>query len=168
MASFNKVILMGNLTRDPQLKFLPSGTPVCEFGLATNRRWTDATSGQVRESTMFVDCSVMGKQAEVVSRNFNKGKPILIDGRLDYRQWTTPTGEKRSKHEIMVENFSFVGTVGAGGGPGGGGDGDGGGGGPPRARYGPPQRQAQQQGMDGPPPDMGDGGGGPGPDDVPF
>lgn len=166
MASFNKVILMGNLTRDPQLKFLPSGTPVCEFGLATNRRWTDATSGQTRETTMFVDCSVMGKQAEVVSRNFNKGKPILIDGRLDYRQWTTPNGEKRSKHEIIVENFSFVGTAGAGGGPGGG-DGEGGGGGPPRGRYGPPARQ-QQQGMDGPPPDMGDGGGAPGPDDVPF
>ncbi|HYC77309.1 MAG TPA: single-stranded DNA-binding protein [Planctomycetota bacterium] len=134
MASFNKVILMGNLTRDPQLKYLPSGTPVCEFGVATNRKWTDQASGQMREQTMFVDCQVMGKTAETVSRNFTKGKPILIEGRLDYRQWTTPAGEKRSKHEVFVESFSFVGSAGGGAG------GDGGEG---RPRFNAAPRTAQ-------------------------
>jgi single-strand DNA-binding protein len=171
VASFNKIILMGNLTRDPQLKYLPSGTPVCEFGLATNRRWTDQASGQQREAVNFIDCQAMGKQAELLSRSFTKGKPILVEGRLDFRQWTTQAGEKRSKHEVFVEDFRFVASGGPGGGPGG--DDDGGGGPPPPprggGRYGgPPQRGGQGEGMGGRGMDHGDGGGGPSPEDVPF
>lgn len=174
MASFNKIILMGNLTRDPQLKYLPSGTPVCEFGIATNRRWTDQASGQQREAVNFIDCQVMGKQAELLSRSFTKGKPILVEGRLDFRQWATQTGEKRSKHEVFVEDFRFVAS---GSGPGGEGDdgGGAGGGGPPPARGGgryggSPARggMGQDGGMGGRGGmDQGDGGGPP-PEDVPF
>jgi single-strand DNA-binding protein len=142
LASFNRVILMGNLTRDPQLKFLPSGTPVCEFGLATNRRFTDQ-SGQQREIVMFVDCQAMGKLGEIISKNFTKGKPILVEGRLDYRQWQTQTGEKRSKHEVFVETFSFVGT--AGGGQGGPSEGDR----PSRGRQQQGRPQGEEDGMAG-------------------
>jgi single-strand DNA-binding protein len=109
MASYNKVILLGNLTRDPEMKFLPSGTPVCEFGLAMNRKWMDQATKEAREAVTFVDCKSMGRQAEVLSQHMRKGSPIFIEGRLEYRQWEGPDGTKRSKHEIFVENFQFVG-----------------------------------------------------------
>ncbi len=110
MASFNKVILMGNLTRDPELKFLPSGTPVAEFGLAMNRKWTDQQSNQQREAVTFVDCKAMGRQAEVLNQYCKKGSPLFIEGRLDYRSWESPEGGKRSKLDVFIENFQFVGA----------------------------------------------------------
>jgi single-strand DNA-binding protein len=109
MASFNKVILLGNLTRDPEMKFLPSGTPVAEFGLAMNRKWVDQQTKEAREAVTFVDCKAMGRQAEVLSQHTRKGSPLFVEGRLDFRQWEGPDGTKRSKLEVFVENFQFVG-----------------------------------------------------------
>lgn len=109
MASFNKVFLMGNLTRDPQLTYLPSQTPVVDFGLAVNRRWTDK-SGEQKESTCFVDCRAFGRQAETINKYLTKGRPLFIEGRLDFDQWTAQDGTKRSKHRITVESFQFVGA----------------------------------------------------------
>jgi single-strand DNA-binding protein len=110
MASFNKVILLGNLTRDPEMKFLPSGTPVAEFGIAMNRKWMDQNTKEAREAVTFVDCKAMGRQAEVLSQHTRKGSPLFVEGRLDYRQWEGPDGTKRSKLEVFVENFQFVGA----------------------------------------------------------
>jgi single-strand DNA-binding protein len=109
MASFNKVILLGNLTRDPEMKFLPSGTPVAEFGLATNRKWTDQATNQPREAVTFVDCKAMGRQAEILNQHMRKGSPLFVEGRLEYRQWEGPDGQKRSKLEVFIENFQFIG-----------------------------------------------------------
>ena len=121
MASFNKVILLGNLTRDPQLSYLPSGTAVCEIGLAVNNRYTGA-DGQVRENVCFIDARCFGRQAEVLNQYMSKGRPLMIEGRLDLDQWETPDGQKRSKHRVFIQNFQFVG--GAQGGAGGQGGGD--------------------------------------------
>ncbi len=107
MASFNSIIIMGNLTRDPQLSYLPSGSAVCEVGLATNRKWTDK-SGAVREETCFIDGRAYGKQAETIQKWFTKGKPILIEGRLTFDQWEAQDGTKRSKHRINIVQFTFV------------------------------------------------------------
>jgi len=109
MASFNKIIMMGNLTRDPQLSYLPSQTPVVEFGLATTHSYRGA-DGQTREDVCFVECRCYGKRAETISKYFQKGKPILIEGRLQFDRWEAQDGTKRSKHRIFVENFSFVGS----------------------------------------------------------
>ncbi len=110
MSSFNKVLLMGNITRDPQLSFLPSQTPVVEFGLAMSRKYKkqDGTQG---EETCFVDCQLFGKRAEVVNQYFKKGDPIFIEGRLKYDSWEKD-GQKRSKLRVFVENFEFVGKAG--------------------------------------------------------
>ena len=86
MANYNKVILLGNLTRDPQLSYLPSQTPVCEFGLAVNRRWR-GQDGQQKEDTCFIDCRCYGKQAETFNQYMNKGKPVLVEGRLQLDTW---------------------------------------------------------------------------------
>lgn len=129
MASYNKIIMMGNLTRDPQLSYLPSQTPVVEFGLASSRRFT-TQDGQQREDVCFVDCRVYGRQAETISKYCSKGRPLLVEGRLQLDQWETPEGQKRSKHRIFVENFTFVDSRGGGdSGGSGGGSGSGGGGG---------------------------------------
>ena len=119
MANFNKVILMGNLTRDPQLKYLPSQTPVAEFGMAVNHRYKTA-NGEDREEVMFIDCNAFGKQAEVINQYCRKGKSLLIEGRLKFDTWDDKQGGgKRSKHRIVVENFQFVGPRESGGeGPG--------------------------------------------------
>jgi len=114
MASYNKVILMGNLTRDPQLSYLPSQTPVVEFGLAVNRKWKDQ-SGQPREDVCFIDCRAYGKTAETLNHYTSKGKAILIEGRLQFDQWEGKDGTKRSKHRVFVESFQFVGAPTAGG-----------------------------------------------------
>ena len=154
MASFNKVLLMGNLTRDPQLKYLPSQTAVAEFGLACNRKFRTA-NGEDREEVTFVDVTAFGKQAEVINQYMTKGKPIFIEGRLKYDQWEDKNGGgKRSKLTVVIENFQFIGGrdgAGAGGGGGGGdyseqGRSHEGGGAPQRApqRGGPPQRQPQR------------------------
>ena len=111
MASFNKIMLMGNLTRDPQLSYLPSQTPVVDFGLAVNRKWTDKDGSQ-RENTCFVDCRAFGRQAENINKYLTKGKPLFVEGRLDFDQWTAQDGTKRSKHRVTVESFQFIGAPG--------------------------------------------------------
>ena len=108
MANFNKVILAGNLTRDPQLSYLPSNTPVVEFGLAINRKWK-GQNGEMREETCFVDCSCFGKQAETLNQYMSKGGSLLVEGRLQLQQWTAKDGTKRSKHKVIVEQFQFLG-----------------------------------------------------------
>jgi len=122
MANFNRVILIGNLTRDPQLRYTPSQMAVCDFGVATNRQWT-SKDGQKREDTCFVNCTAWGRQAEVIQKYLNKGAPIFIEGRLTYSQWEGPDGKKRSKLEVTVERFQFLGSAGGGGRGGGGGGG---------------------------------------------
>jgi single-strand DNA-binding protein len=121
MASFNQVILLGNLTRDPQLKYLPSQTPVAEFGIACNRKFKSA-NGEDREEVTFVDCAAFAKQAELIQQYFTKGKPIFIQGRLKFDSWEDKQGGgKRSKLSVVVENFQFIGGRDGGGGGGGGG-----------------------------------------------
>ena len=112
MASFNKILLMGNLTRDPQLSYTPSQTAVVDFGLATNRKWT-AQDGSQRDETCFVDCRAFGRMAENINKFFKKGKPIFVEGRLSFDQWTGQDGVKRSKHRVTVENFTFLPGTGA-------------------------------------------------------
>ena len=109
MSSFNKVMLMGNLTRDPQMKMLPNNSVVAEFGLATTRRYRTA-AGEDREETAFVDCAAFGRQAEVINQFCKKGKPLFLEGRLKYDTWDDKqSGAKRSKLSVVVENFQFVG-----------------------------------------------------------
>ncbi len=108
--SFNKTILMGNLTRDPEIRSLPSGQTVTNFGLAVNETWTDKTSGEKREEVCFVDVDAWGRQGEVVLEYFSKGKPILVEGKLKFRTWEADDGSKRSKHSITLDRFSFVGS----------------------------------------------------------
>ena len=108
--SFNKTILMGNLTRDPEIRSLPSGQTVTNFGLAVNETWTDKVSGEKREEVCFVDVDAWGRQGEVVLEYFSKGKPILIEGKLKFRTWEADDGTKRSKHSITLDRFSFVGS----------------------------------------------------------
>ncbi|HWE97825.1 MAG TPA: single-stranded DNA-binding protein [Tepidisphaeraceae bacterium] len=128
MASYNKVLLMGNLTRDPQLKYLPSQTAVAEFGLACNRKFKTA-QGEEREEVTFVDVAAFGKTGELINQYFTKGKPIFIEGRLKYDQWEDKQGGgKRSKLTVVVDNFQFIGGRDGGGGGGGAGGGGGGGG----------------------------------------
>ena len=107
MANYNKVIMIGNLTRDPALTYLPSQTPVVDFGLATNRRWT-GQDGTPREETCFIDCRAFGRMAENINKYCRKGRPLMIEGRLTFDQWETPEGAKRSKHRITVQSFTFV------------------------------------------------------------
>lgn len=109
MPSYNKTILMGHLTRDPQLKYLPSQMAVTEFGLAVNHKYR-TKSGEDREDVCFIDCAAFGKTGEVINEHFQKGKPILIEGRLKYDTWEDKQGGgKRSKHSVMVESFQFIG-----------------------------------------------------------
>ena len=112
MASYNKVFLMGNLTRDPQVKHLPNQMVVAEFGLAVNRRYKTAT-GEDKEEVAFVDCSAFGRQAETISQYCTKGKPIFVEGRLKFDTWDDKGGAgKRSKLTVVVENFQFLGRAG--------------------------------------------------------
>ena len=115
MANFNKVLLMGNLTRDPQLSYLPSQTAVVDFGLAVNRRWK-SKEGQDREETCFVDCRAFGRTAENINKYLSKGRPLFVEGRLTFDSWTAQDGTKRSKHRVTVENFQFMGAPSASGG----------------------------------------------------
>lgn len=108
MASYNRIILVGNLTRDPQLSYTPANTAVCKFGIATNRRWKDR-EGNSREDVCFVDCVLFGRGGETFNQYMAKGRSVLVEGRLTLNQWTTPEGDKRSKHEVFVENFTFLG-----------------------------------------------------------
>jgi single-strand DNA-binding protein len=135
MANYNKVILVGNLTRDPDLKYIPSGTAVCEFGLAVNRTYKSKDGNQSEEVSYF-DVEAWGRQAEVVNQYLSKGRPILIEGRLKQNRWETQDGQKRSKIRVVLEQFQFLG----GRGEGGGGRGEGGGG-RGRQEAGPPADQ---------------------------
>lgn len=108
MANFNKVLLIGNLTRDPQLSYLPSQTAVVDFGLAVNRKWKDKDGG-AKEDTCFIDCRAYAGRAETINKYLKKGQPVFIEGRLDYDSWTAQDGTKRSKHRVTVENFQFLG-----------------------------------------------------------
>ena len=118
MAGFNRVILVGNLTRDPQLRYLPSNTAVCEFGLAVNRRYRDRDGNQ-KEEVCFVDVSAWGRQGETINQYMTKGRSILIEGRLKFDTWTGQDGQRRSKLSVVAENFQFIGARGdAGGAPG--------------------------------------------------
>ena len=111
MASYNRIILVGHLTRDPQLSYTPANTAVCEFGIATNHKWKDK-EGNAREEVCFVDCSLYGKGAEIFNQYMAKGRSVLVEGRLQFQQWTTPEGDKRSKHAVVVDNFTFLGSRG--------------------------------------------------------
>ena len=118
MANYNKVLLIGNLTRDPQLSYTPNQTAVVDFGLAVNRRWT-GQDGQRREETCFVDCRAFGRLAENINKYLSKGRPLFVEGRLTFDSWTAQDGTRRSRHRVTVENFQFLGgPAGAGKGAG--------------------------------------------------
>lgn len=111
---FNKVILMGNLTRDPETRQTPNGQSVTNFSLAVNRTWK-GQDGSTQEQVSFIDCVAWGRQGEVIAQYMQKGRPILVEGRLDQRSWEQD-GQKRSKIEVVVDNFNFVGGGNDGGG----------------------------------------------------
>jgi single-strand DNA-binding protein len=120
MAYLNKVFLIGNLTRDPELRVTPKGTAICQFGLAVNRQFKDE-SGQTRDETTFVDIEAWGKQGELVSKYLTKGSPAMVEGRLKFDQWEDKqTQQKRSKLKVVLDNVQFLssrGGAGAGGAP---------------------------------------------------
>lgn len=106
---FNKVILMGNLTRDPETRTTPNGQSVTNFSLAVNRTWRDA-SGEQQEAVSYIDCVAWGKPGEIIAQYLGKGRAVLVSGRLDQRSWDDKdSGQKRSKVEVVVEDFNFVG-----------------------------------------------------------
>ncbi len=106
MVSFNKVILMGNLTKDPEVRYTPSGTPVSSFGLAVNHRYKQGE--EVKEDVCFVDVVVFGKQAENSGKYLAKGQGVVVDGRLSQRRWEGEDGQKRSKHEVIAQSIRFL------------------------------------------------------------
>ena len=107
MASLNKVLLIGNLTRDPDVRVMTNGRPVCNFGLALNRSYKDA-EGNRKEEVTFVDVECFGPRAEAVGRFFTKGRAIFVEGRLKLDQWESKEGEKRSALRVVLDNFEFV------------------------------------------------------------
>ncbi len=109
MANINRVVISGNLTRDPELRQLPSGNSVCKLRVAVNTRVRDRDSGQWGDKPNYFDVTVWGAQGENVARYLSKGSGLLIDGRLDWREWDAPDGTKRSAVEIIAENTQFVG-----------------------------------------------------------
>lgn len=153
MASFNKVILVGNLTRDPELRYTPKGTAVARLGLAVNRQWKTDT-GEAREEVTFIDIDAFGRQAEVIGQYCKKGRPLMIEGRLKYDTWEDKqTSQKRSKLSVVLESFQFLG------------DGGGNRGGAEGAPAGAPARRASTAAE---PPAAADSEGPPLDDDVPF
>jgi len=106
---YNKVILVGNLTRDIELRYTPSGTAVAKFGLATNRVYSDPVTKEKKQEVMFIDITVFGRAAETANQYLKKGSQVLVEGRLSLNQWTDQTGQKRSKHEIIAEQVKFLG-----------------------------------------------------------
>jgi single-strand DNA-binding protein len=164
MANYNKIILVGNLTRDPQMSYLPSQTPVVEFGMAVNRRWR-GPDNQQREETCFIDCRAYGKQAETINQYLGKGRPVLVEGRLQYDTWEGKDGQKHSKHRVIVERFQFLGAVGQGQGQG---QGQAQGQGAPRPAPSRPAAAPPQapEGAEPPPPDFEEAGGSG--EDIPF
>lgn len=109
MPSFNKVFLMGNLTRDPELKYIPSGSALCEFGLAVNRTW-NAKDGSKKEEVSFFDCQAWARTAEVICEYMKKGRPIFVEGYMKQERWDDKNGGgSRSKIKVVVERFQFIG-----------------------------------------------------------
>ena len=149
MANFNKVILAGNLTRDPELRYTPKGTAVARLGIAINRKWKSET-GEMKEDVTFVDVDAFGKTAETIGQYLKKGRPILIEGRLRYETWEDKqTKQKTSKLGVVMETFQFLDS--------GGGRGDGGDGAPAPSRPAAASAPAPEGGDAEPPQD-----------DVPF
>lgn len=159
-ANLNKVFLMGNLTRDPEVRYTPKGTAVGEFGLAINDSYK-AQDGTIKESVTYVDIEVWSRQAETCKQYLSKGRPVFIEGSLKFDQWESPEGQKKSKLRVRAERVQFLGSP--GGAQGGGGSGRStyaGGGGPPGEQSAKPSRPAAPAGDDHPPvPDE---------DDIPF
>jgi single-strand DNA-binding protein len=154
MANFNKVILAGNLTRDPEVRYTPKGTAIAKLGLAINRSWKNE-AGETKEEVTFVDVDAFGRTAEVISQYLKKGRPILVEGRLKLDQWDDKqTGQKRSRLGVILENFQFLDS-------GRGGDGGGGGGSRSSAPSAPASAAAPSEAPEpeGPAPEE---------DDVPF
>src|SRR5215467_15695221 len=148
MANFNKVILAGNLTRDPELRYTPKGMAIAKLGMAINRTWKSET-GENKEEVTFVDADAFGRTAEVIAQYLKKGRPILVEGRLRLDQWDDKqTGQKRSKLGVVIEGFQFLG----------GGNRGEGGGEAPRRPAAPSAPSTPSSEPDMPPPD----------DDVPF
>jgi single-strand DNA-binding protein len=115
MANLNKVLLMGNLTRDPEVRYTPKGTAIANLGMAINRRWTTDT-GEQKEEVTFVDVEVWGRQAETANQYLKKGSPLFVEGRLRFDQWDDKeSGQKRSKLKIVCEHFQFIGAPRGGG-----------------------------------------------------
>ena len=156
MPNLNMVMLMGNLTRDPEIKYTPKGTAIANFGIAVNRTYTPE-GGEKREEVTFIDLEAWGRTAEVIGEYFKKGRPIYVEGRLKLDQWDDKTtGKKMSKLRVVVDSFEFLG--GREGGPGGGGDAA------PEARSAPPARRAPSA----PPRPPADPDLDAAPDDIPF
>jgi single-strand DNA-binding protein len=167
MASHNRVILLGNLTRDPEIRYLPSGMAVCDAGVAVNDKRKNANGEWVEEVT-FVDVTVWGRTAEVMSEYLSKGSPVFIEGRLKLDSWEGQDGQKRSKLKVVCEKMQMVGARGQGGQGGPGGQAGAAGGGPrPAARQTSPnnaysQAAPPEEMYDAPPPESSGG------DDIPF
>lgn len=122
MPALNKVLLMGNLTRDPELRVTPKGTPICQFALAINRQFK-MESGESREEVIYVDVEAWGKQGETIAKYCTKGRPLYVEGRLKLDQWEDKnTKEKRSRMKVVLEQFQFLGDGRGGGAPAGAGD----------------------------------------------
>lgn len=117
MANYNKVLLIGNLTRDPELRYLQSGTAVCDFGMAVNRQWR-SQSGEKKDEVCFVDITFFGRSAEVISEFCKKGRSLFVEGRLQLDSWTGKDGQKRSKLRVVGERMQFLDARGGGGAPG--------------------------------------------------
>jgi len=109
MSNLNKIFLMGNLTRDPELRYTPSNIGVATFGIAVNSRIGKDADGMQKIETLFIDVIAFGKQAETIAQYCRKGTPLFIEGRLRLRTWEDKDGNKRSKHEVIVNTFQFIG-----------------------------------------------------------
>jgi single-strand DNA-binding protein len=110
MANINRVVLVGNLTRDPELRHTPSGNPVCKLRVAVNTRQKDAQTGQWGDKPNYFDVTVWGNQGESCAQFLSKGRPVAIDGRLDWREWDAQDGTKRQAVEIIADNVQFLGS----------------------------------------------------------
>lgn len=144
MASFNKVILLGNLTRDPEVRYTPKGTAVTELGMAVNRVYT-AENGEKREETTFVDVTLWGRTAEIAGEYLKKGRPVFIEGRLQLDTWDDKqSGQKRSKLKVVGEGLQLIGSRPGGAGGGGGGDEEGSGA-PRSSKSTPPPKAAPSE-----------------------
>jgi single-strand DNA-binding protein len=152
MANLNKVMLIGNLTRDPELRVTPKGTAICQFSLAVNRKFKDESGGE-REEVTYVDIEAWSKQGETIAKYCTKGRPLFVEGRLRLDQWEDKTTkEKRSRMKVVLENFQFLGSGRGDGAAPGGGEGGEGGGAPrtyaPRATTPRPAAPAPQENLD--------------------